>query len=185
MSASVRPLPILLLLLSLALGSAATSVRTQEYGAGTLEITHPWARTTSAAQKNGAAYMTIRNRGEEPERLIAVRTGEARGAELHASTVTAEGVAQMRAAGPLDIPPDGEAKLAPSGIHIMLVGLKGPLLEGVSFPMTLVFERTGEVNVEVEVMGTPTGHGGGSSSAEDAAEHGGQAGGDHGAQHGN
>jgi periplasmic copper chaperone A len=125
----------------------------RDFGTGArLEITHPWARATSAAQKNGAAYMTIRNHGEERERLIAVRTGEARGAELHASTVTAEGVAQMRAAEALDIPPNGEAKLAPSGVHIMLVGLKGPLLEGVSSPMTLVFERAGEVNVEVEVM---------------------------------
>jgi hypothetical protein len=139
------------LALSLVLGFVPA--QGHEIAAGELVIEHPWARATVAAQKNGAAYMTLRNRGSEPERLLAVRTDEARSAELHGSTITAEGVMQMRAAGPLDIPPEGEAKLAPSGVHIMLVGLKGPLFEGVTFPMTLVFERAGEVNVEVEVMG--------------------------------
>jgi hypothetical protein len=100
-------------------------------------------------QKNGAAYMLIRNRGGEPERLLAARTAEAQAAELHGTTVTPEGVARMRPAEAVEIPPGGEAELMPGGPHVTLVGLKAPLFEGVSFPMTLVFERAGEVAVDV------------------------------------
>lgn len=141
---------------ALTVSLAVTSAAAHEYKAGSLEIEHPWARATSPQQKNGAAYMDVRNSGGEPDRLLAVRTGEAGSAELHATTVTGDGVAQMRAVEAVDIPPGGEAALAPVGLHVMLVGLKGPLYEGVTFPMTLVFERAGEVGVEVEVMGAGT-----------------------------
>jgi copper(I)-binding protein len=38
-----------------------------------------------------------------------------------------------------------------SGMHLMLIGLKAPLKEGDSFPMTLQFERAGTVEVKVIV----------------------------------
>lgn len=152
---------------ALTVSLASTPVAAHEYKAGNLEIEHPWARATSAQQMNGAAYMTVRNSGGEPDRLLAVRTGEAGSAELHTTTVTGDGVAQMRAVEAVDIPPGGEAALAPVGLHVMLVGLKGPLYEGVTFPMTLVFERAGEVGVEVEVMSPAT-----SATVDHDAEHG-------------
>jgi copper(I)-binding protein len=127
--------------------------------AGDLTIEHPHARATVAVQKNGAAYMVVRNRGSEPDRLLGARTEEAQAAELHGTTVTAEGVARMRPVEAVEIPPGGEAKLAPGGLHFMLVGLNGQLVEGTSFPITLVFERAGEVEVEVMVEG-PRGGGG-------------------------
>jgi copper(I)-binding protein len=131
----------------------------EEANTGELTIEHPHARATVAVQKNGAAYMVIRNRGSEPDRLLGARTGEAQAAELHGTTVDAEGVARMRPAEAVEIPPGGEAKLAPGGLHLMLVGLKRPLVEGTSFPMTLVFERAGEVEVEVMVEGLRGGSG--------------------------
>jgi copper(I)-binding protein len=147
-------------------------VAAQEKVAGTLVVEHPHARATVAVQKNGAAYMVIRNRGSEPERLLGARTGEAQAAELHGTTVTPEGVAQMRPAEAVEIPPGGEAKLAPGGLHVMLVGLKGPLVEGTSFPMTLVFERAGEVEVEVMVEGLRGGGGGGGGQEGHGGGHG-------------
>jgi periplasmic copper chaperone A len=159
----------LTLAVSIAIASALATfsfpVAAHEVQAGDLTIEHPHARATVAVQKNGAAYMVIRNRGNEPERLLGARTGEAQAAELHGTTVTAEGVARMRPAQAVEIPPGGEAKLAPGGLHLMLVQLKSPLVEGTSFPMTLVFERAGEIEVEVMVEslrgGGQEGHGGG------------------------
>jgi periplasmic copper chaperone A len=120
-----------------------------EHTAGDVTIEHPHAHATAAAQENGTACMVIHNRGAEPERLLAARTGEAQGAELHRTTIVAEGVTRTGPAEAVEIPPGGEAKLAPGGLHVTLVGLRGPLFEGISFPMTLVFERAGEVEVEV------------------------------------
>jgi copper(I)-binding protein len=169
----------------------AAPVLAHELTAGDVVIDHPHAHATVAVQKNGAAYMIIRNRGSAPERLLAVRTNEARSAEVHGTTITPEGVAQMRRVEAINIPPDGEVRLAPGGLHVMLTGLKGPLVEGTSFPMTLVFARAGEVGVEVMVDGANAGHDGhggrpdAAASAVGPGTHGDQAEGGHGAPHGN
>ena len=151
-----------------ALATFSFPVAAQEVQAGDLTIEHPHARATVVVQKNGTAYMVIRNRGSEPDRLLGARTGEAQAAELHGTTVSPEGVARMRPAEAVEIPPGGEAKLAPGGLHLMLVQLKGPLVEGTTFPMTLVFERAGEVEVEVMVEGL----GGGGGHGEHDGGHG-------------
>lgn len=179
--------------LLLALGLAVNPVTAHEIKAGSVVIEHPWARATTAAQKNGAVYMIIRNGGAEPDSLLGAHSGEAESASLHGTTITGEGVAQMRSADAVEIPWGGEVRLAPGGVHVMLAGLKIPLFEGVSFPLTLVFERAGEVAIEVEVQGAgaPTEHRGdtGPGVAAGGAEHGagqgGTAKGDHGARHGN
>jgi periplasmic copper chaperone A len=168
--------PKLMLVVSIAIASALATfdfpVAAHEAQAGDLTIEHPHARATVAVQKNGAAYMVIRNRGSEPDRLLGARTGEAQAAELHGTTVTAEGVARMRRAEAVEIPPGSEARLAPGGLHLMLVGLKTPLVEGTSFPMTLVFERGGEVEVEVMVEGLRGGGGDGGGQESHGGGHG-------------
>ncbi len=156
-----------LLAMALVWTAPAGPAVTHEHAVGEVTIEHPHARATVAVQKNGAVYMVIRNRGHEPERLLAVRTGEAKSAELHGSTITAEGIAQMRPADTLEIPPGSEATFAPGGLHIMLVGLKGPLIEGTSFPLTLVFERAGEVDIEIMVDGS----GAGTRRSDHGADH--------------
>jgi copper(I)-binding protein len=120
---------------------------------GDVTISHLWARPTTSIQKNGAAYMVIHNRGKVPERLVGVRTPEAERVQIHGSNVTAEEVAQMRAQATVEIPPGGQAALAPGGLHLMLVNLKSQLFAGTNFPMTLIFERAGEVSMDVMVEG--------------------------------
>lgn len=137
-----------LLLAGLAL---APPTAAQEHRAGDLTIVRPWARATAGAQTNGAAYAVIRNGGERADRLVAARSPAARTVELHGSTVTPEGVARMRPVEAVEVPPGGEARFEPGGLHIMLVGLAGPLAAGASFPVMLVFERAGEVMVKVTV----------------------------------
>jgi hypothetical protein len=169
----------------------AAPVLAHERTAGDVIIDHPHAHATAAVQKNGAAYMILRNRGSAPERLLAVRTNEARSAEVHGTTITVEGVAQMCRVEAVEIPPGGEVRLAPGGLRVMLTGLKGPLVEGTSFPTTLVFERAGEIGVEIMVDGVNAGHNGHGGHPDAAASamghdtHSDQPEGGHGAQHGN
>ncbi len=150
------------LLAALALALPAVA---QEQRAGDLTIERPWAWATAGAQANGAAYAVIRNRGDRADRLVGGRSPASRTVELHGTTVTPEGVARMRATEAVEVPPGGEARFEPGGLHVMLVGLAGPLVAGQSFPLTLVFERAGEVTVEVAVeagraAGGGHGHGG-------------------------
>ena len=139
--------------LTLLLGLLPAAALAGETKAGDLTIVDPWARATIGSQKVGAAYVTIRNRGTTADRLVGAQTGVAENAALHTSTVTTEGVAEMRPVDSVEVPPGGEAKLAPRGTHIMLMGLKAPLVAGKSFPLTLEFERAGAVEVEAQVQG--------------------------------
>jgi copper(I)-binding protein len=58
-----------------------------------------------------------------------------------------DGVMRMRPVEALLVPAHGEAVLEPGGLHVMLMGLGDPLVEGNSLPLTLHFEHAGEVEV--------------------------------------
>ena len=71
----------------------------------------------------------------------------------------------------------GSVELKPGGMHLMLLGLKQPLQPGQSVPLTLRFEKAGEVPVQLQVQGT-------GAPAQDAGhDHGAGHGHDHGASH--
>lgn len=42
--------------------------------------------------------------------------------------------------------------LAPGGYHVMLIGLTGDLTEGMTFDLTLTFEKAGDVIIPVTVQ---------------------------------
>jgi copper(I)-binding protein len=121
-----------------------------EFTLGDLSIEHPWAPPSLAGQNQGAVYFTIRNDGDAPDRLIAVRTDAAATAELHGHVMTGD-IARMTPVEAVDVPARGEAAFAPGGLHVMLLGLDAPLALEDSFALTLVFERGGEVEIEAHV----------------------------------
>ena len=83
-----------------------------------------------------AAYMTIENRGDKTLSLVEVKSSIARKTELH-TTVMDNGVMKMRHISSLDIDAGGEAVLKPGGYHIMLMGLKKSIPEGMEIPIEL------------------------------------------------
>jgi len=119
---------------------------------GQLEVSDAWARATPPKAENGVAYLTIRT--PTPDRLVSVSSPVAKKAELHTMEMSGM-VMKMRPLTGLDIPAGQPVTLKPSGDHIMLLGLNGPLREGQSFPLTLTFEKAGarEVPVAVEKPG--------------------------------
>jgi copper(I)-binding protein len=114
-------------------------------------VMDPWARPTVAVQKTGAAYLTLHNAGETDDRLTGARSAVAEKVSLHESSIDAAGIARMRPVAAIDAPAGGMVELTPGGVHLMLEALREPLEKGSSFPLTLVFEKAGEVTVEVRV----------------------------------
>ncbi len=143
---------------------------------GTLTVEAPFARASAGRARNGAAFLTVSNASDVADRLIAVRSDVAERTELH-THLNENGVMRMREVEAIDVPANGAATLAPGGDHVMFMGLKAPLKEGESFPLTLVFEKAGDVTVTVTVgpVGAMGGHG-------DHGSHGGGHG--HGSGHG-
>lgn len=104
---------------------------------GGLEAAQAWSRP-AAAGATAAGYMTIHNHGKAEQVLVRVETPAAGKAEIHRS-VSAGGIARMEPVPRLAIPAGGEARLAPGGTHLMLVGLKTATRTGQRLPATLVF----------------------------------------------
>lgn len=141
----------------------ADAARAHDYQAGDIAIGHPWTRAVGATAPTAAGYMSFANRGTEADRLVSAETPMARRVEFHEMSLT-DGVMRMRPlpAG-LPIPAGGTVWLRPGGLHLMLVGPTGAYVQGNRVPVTLRFERAGEVTVELEVA---------AAGARDAASHG-------------
>ncbi len=134
---------------------AACAAQAHEYRIGDLVIDHPWARPTAGPNTPGAAYMTVRNQGQEAETLAGAASPDAGKVEVHENLHDANGVMRMRAVeGGLKIPPGGTVELKPGGYHLMLTGLKHDLKEGGQIPLTLTFARAGNVDVDVKIEKT-------------------------------
>ena len=122
-----------------------------EFKQGDLTIGHPWSRATLPGAKVAAGYLTVKNAGSTPDRLISVTADIAGKGEIHEMTVK-DGIMNMRPlADGLEIPAGGEVKLEPGSYHLMFMGLKEPAVEGVKFPGTLTFEKAGTVKIEFAV----------------------------------
>ncbi len=122
--------------------------------AGDVEIGHPFATPSLAGTTNGAAYLaSLDNTGAAADRLLRASSAAAERVELHSMAVDAQGVMRMREVDAIELAPKASIKMRPgTGFHLMLIGLKQPLKEGASFPMTLEFERGGKVEVKVVVQ---------------------------------
>jgi periplasmic copper chaperone A len=146
---------------ALTLVAGVAMVRGEDTTAGTLEVVKAWARATPPNAKVGAAYLTLRNNGESEDRLVEAASPAAAKIEAH-ETIEDNGVAKMRPAEALSLPPGGELAMKPGGTHLMLMDLAGPLKEGTHFPLTLTFAKGGPLTVEVEVAplgaGAPMSH---------------------------
>ena len=117
-----------------------------------IKIDQVWARATPGAAKTAAIYFTITNTGATPDTLEGEgNTPVAEHAILHEDKIT-NGVMQMRPLKSLTIAPGTSVSLEPSdGYHLMLTGLKGPLKEGQTVPLTLTFDHAGKQQVTASV----------------------------------
>jgi copper(I)-binding protein len=128
----------------------AVAASAHEIVAGSIRIGHPWAPMTVSGQVNGGAYMKLQNNGATPDRLIGASTAAADHVELHSMKLDGD-VMRMREVDAIDVPPGGLVELKPGGLHLMLVGLKAPLKQDEKVPMTLRFEKAGEVKVDLKI----------------------------------
>lgn len=111
---------------------------------GNLQISGAYIRPTSAATLPTAAYITINNTGNIADRLIAVQTNIANISEIHNSTINTQGVMSMqKLENGLVLPARTITKLAPRGLHIMLMQTTQSITENTQVPIKLIFEKSG------------------------------------------
>lgn len=117
-----------------------------------IQVSDAWARPTAGQSTTSAAYLTIANQSDNGDVLKAASTPKAKAVELHQTTMTADGVMQMRQIKDgLAIEAGKVLALKPGGAHLMLLGLKEGLAAGDTLPLTLKFAKAGAIEVTLTI----------------------------------
>jgi periplasmic copper chaperone A len=133
----------------------SSAAHAYDYKVGSIEIDRPWSRAVPKGATVAAGYLTIRNTGSEPDRLVSGSTPVAGKFEIHEMSMD-NGVMRMRPVpGGLVIKPGETVELKPQSFHIMMMGLKQPIEKGKPFTGSLAFEKAGTIDVDftVEAVG--------------------------------
>jgi copper(I)-binding protein len=113
-----------------------------------VKVEGAWARPTVAGQQGGGGFLTLTS--PTADRLLGGSTPAAERFELHSMTMKGD-VMEMRQVPAIELPAGRPVKLEPGGLHVMFIGLKQPLAAGSKLPVTLRFEKAGEVKVEFAI----------------------------------
>ncbi|KJK09128.1 copper chaperone PCu(A)C [Pseudomonas alkylphenolica] len=139
-------------LLLAALLLPATFANAHEYTKGDLHIAHPWSQELPPNAPNVAAYFVVHNNGSSADTLLGVDSPISDDAQLH-EHVHKDGLMKMQQVQRVEVPAGKDLVFAPGAYHVMLMQPKDRslLVDGKRFPLTLHFEKAGDVTVEVAV----------------------------------
>ena len=127
------------------------------YKNGTVEVKHPWVLATT--QTASTVHMKLTNVTGKPERLVSASAAVATRVSIQSGTsatgpaAAADGQAPVAIA--VTLPPKQSVTPEAAGFILRLEGLTRPLIAYDRFAMTLVFEKSGPLDIEVMVEEAP------------------------------
>ena len=126
----------------------------KDFTTGVITIEQPWSRATPNGAEVASGYLSIRNTGDSPDRMVSATSEIAGHTSIHQMGMMSDGMMQMRElTDGLPVPAKGSVTLEPSSYHLMFEDLKRPLKAGETFSATLSFEKAGKVDVTFDVKG--------------------------------
>jgi periplasmic copper chaperone A len=119
-------------------------------GPTTFTVSDPWSRP-ALARGTGAAYFIIENPGQA-DALLSAASDIAETVEIHKTVMEQSGTMQMMKMDRIAVSANSKTEFKPGGSHVMFINLKRDLKEGETFALKLVFEKAGEINLQVKVQ---------------------------------
>jgi len=112
-----------------------------------------WVRATAGAKDTSmtAAFMSLTNPGSADIKLTSATSPVAGLVQLHEMAMKDGKMVMQEKAGGINVPAGSHAHLAPSGDHVMLMGLKQALKPGDEVPLTLKFSDGSSHDLTVPV----------------------------------
>ena len=126
------------------------SVSAESYQTGDLTVTNAVSYPTTG--RSGAGYFTVSNKGAE-DALVDVEADYPK-VMLHKSMMK-DGVMTMEHQMRVVVPAQGRLNFAPGGYHVMFMGLKEAWGVGDNIKATLIFEKSGSLDVNFKVIERP------------------------------
>ena len=121
--------------------------------APSLTIESAWGRPSMDMPTAGGIFMMIKNSGDAPDKLLSGSSPACGSIELHEVVMKSDGTMGMNLLDkPIEIPAGGQVELKSGDLHIMCIMKKDDQFKpGSMIDLTLVFEKSGEMTVSVEV----------------------------------
>ncbi|MBS0221707.1 MAG: copper chaperone PCu(A)C [Proteobacteria bacterium] len=116
-----------------------------------IEIHRPWARLQTVESGEAAGFVTLTNRGSEPDRLVAATCALAAKTEIWGIKVVGAELRMLPLEKGVFLEVGMAVELKPRGYHLFFQGLKQPLVRGQKVPVTLTFAKAGTCEVELVV----------------------------------
>jgi copper(I)-binding protein len=113
-----------------------------------------WIRATPNGATTAAGYLSAANSAKSDDRLMGGTSPAARELAPHHMSIVGGVMRMSRATAGLPVPAGGTLTLAPSGDHLMLIGLTRPLKTGDHVRAVLTFANAGKVAVDFQVRAT-------------------------------
>ena len=133
--------------------TAALTVSHAKPAGDVVAIMNPWVREAHLGAKMNAGYMTLVNVGSEEATLVKVESEAFDEIEIHEMAMV-DGLMSMREITNLVIPANGQTRLKPGGMHLMLMGPRQNMTAGQKVDMTLTFKSERKQTVPVGVFAT-------------------------------
>lgn len=114
-------------------------------------VSDAMARETAPDAKEGGAFMTIANGTTKDDVLVSVTAKFAGKVELHESKMDNNVMVMRPVADGIPVKAGSVVRLAPGGLHVMFMELKGPLRAGKEVEVTLNFKEAGAQTVKLPV----------------------------------
>jgi copper(I)-binding protein len=114
---------------------------------GAIEISGGFSRATLPGAPVGGGYITITNTGTEDDALIAASSPAAEDVQLHEMKMEGDVMKMNELPNGIPVLAGQTVVLEPGGLHLMMMGLKQPLVENESVPVTLTFAKAGTIEI--------------------------------------
>jgi copper(I)-binding protein len=132
----------------------AKAARSAPINSAAAHVDGAWIRAAPPGAAMMAGYMAVHNDGKMPLRLVSTQSDTFGMVELHRSLIV-DGMDTMRRAGEQVIPAGGTLKIAPGGLHLMLMQPKRALHIGDSVHFQLNFGDGSAAEVDAKVAASP------------------------------
>lgn len=130
----------------------ALTLATPGFAGETIVVHDAYIRSSTPNSPTGGAFMVIMNHGDADDRLIGARSDIAARIEIHTHIEDADGVMKMvEVEGGILLEAGEMHALERGGDHVMFMGLSQELEQGDTVSVTLIFEKAGEVTIELPV----------------------------------
>lgn len=133
-------------------GFTTLTLATAGFAGEMIMVNDPYIRSSTPTSPSGGAFMVLMNHGDTADRLIGARSDIAKKIEIHTHVEGADGVMKMtKVEGGIVLEPGEMHSLERGGDHVMFMGLTQELTQGDTVSVTLIFEKAGEITIDVPV----------------------------------